>query len=249
MAVLTKTATLAKTTLPQFLAKASNAQFNLKVAKIPSKIGDDLIRTVNAGFIVYGDWNVLTSDQFAKGIVKAGQANNQSNGGMVQTAGYLNANELLFRKLTTRSAANLKEYFLYTTFDLSNGWKSVPRDSAWPRKRPPELSLPPRLTRASARKRRNSIRTSGVRSSRTLALAPTGSAKALLRGGLLCQGDPLDQAARCDLRRIPSSLLRTWAWFDRGRKPNACRVAENHSLRSEPVPQKACHRHQDAEKS
>ena len=48
-AVLTKTATLGKTTLQQFLDKAFQRPVTLKVGKIPSKMGDDVIRTVNVG--------------------------------------------------------------------------------------------------------------------------------------------------------------------------------------------------------
>ena len=88
------------------------------MGKIPSKKGDDVIRTVNLNFVVYGDWNVLTSEQFSKGILKEGKAKNGKTEGMVSKAGYLKAPELAFRGLATRSTPNLKEYFLYTTFKL-----------------------------------------------------------------------------------------------------------------------------------
>ena len=92
--------------MQQFLDKPSSAPITLKVGKIPSKTGADVIRTVNAGFIVYGDWSVLTSEQFSKAIVKAGQANNKNKGNMVSKAGYLKADELLVRGLATRSTPN-----------------------------------------------------------------------------------------------------------------------------------------------
>ncbi len=116
-AVLTATATLGKMTLPQFLSKTSNPHV-LKVGKILCKNGKDVVRTVNFYFVVYGDWDVLTSEQFSKGILKEGKANDQKNGGMVEKAGYLKAPELAVRGLATRSTPDLKEYFLYTTLNL-----------------------------------------------------------------------------------------------------------------------------------
>jgi hypothetical protein len=102
----------------EFLDKGSAAPVSLKVGKIPSKMGDDVVRTVNLNFVVYGDWGVLTSDEFSKGILKEGKAKNGKNDGMVSKAGYLKAPDLAIRGLTTRSTPNLKEYYLYTTFKL-----------------------------------------------------------------------------------------------------------------------------------
>jgi hypothetical protein len=102
----------------EFLDTASNASWSLKILKTSSKNGNDVYRTVDLCFVVYGDWNVLTSDQFSKGIVKEGKAKNAKNAGMVSAAGYLKAPELAVRGLSTRSVANSKEYFLYTTFNL-----------------------------------------------------------------------------------------------------------------------------------
>ena len=120
-AVLTKAATLGNATLEKFLDTASNAAVSLKQPKpIPAKIGNDVIRTVNLHFVVYGDWNVLTDKQFSKGIVKEGKAKNADNGGMVQRAGYLETPNLDLgtRGLSTLSTPVLKEYFLYTTFNV-----------------------------------------------------------------------------------------------------------------------------------
>jgi hypothetical protein len=113
-AVLAKTATLGRTTLEQFL-DPSIAPVALKLGKIPSKMGQDIIRTVNLHFLVYGDWNVLTSDEFSKTILKP---NNANNNGMVSKAGYLKAAEMAVRGLATRSTPDLKEYFLFTTVKL-----------------------------------------------------------------------------------------------------------------------------------
>ena len=85
---------------------------------ISSKNGNDIIRKVNLYFVVYGDWNVLTGDQFSKGIIKEGKAKNAKNAGMVIKAGYLKAPELAVRGLSTPSVPNSKEYFLYTTLNL-----------------------------------------------------------------------------------------------------------------------------------
>ncbi|MGA2255682.1 MAG: hypothetical protein ABSG53_13635 [Thermoguttaceae bacterium] len=115
-AVLAATAPRGK--VEEFLDKASGAPVSLKVGKIPSKMGDDVIRTVNLSFVVYGDWNVLTSDQFSKTILKEGKANNGKQQGMVSKAGYLKPPDLAVRGLATRSTPNVKEYFLYTTLRL-----------------------------------------------------------------------------------------------------------------------------------
>jgi len=104
--------------MEQFLGQASQAPDSLRVGKIPSKMGGDVIRTVNLCFIVYGDWDVLTSDQFSKGILKEGKANNQKQQGMVAKAGYLKATELAVRGLSTRQSPDSKEYYLYTTLKL-----------------------------------------------------------------------------------------------------------------------------------
>ena len=67
----------------------------------------------------------------------------------------------------------------------------------------------------------------------------TRPAAALFRSGLLCQGDPLDQAGKRHLRGIPPGLLRTAGMVRRGREPHACRTAEDHPLRGEGVPRQA----------
>src|SRR5271157_1562365 len=100
----------------EFLDKASSAPISLKLVK--SNVGNDFTRKVNLCFVVYGDWNVLTSDQFSNSILKVGKPNNANNGSMVSKAGYLKAAELAARVLSTRSTPSLKEYFLYTTLDL-----------------------------------------------------------------------------------------------------------------------------------
>ncbi len=106
--MLTKTASTGKATLQQFLDTPSSAPVTLKVGKIPSKTGADVIRTIDAGFVVHGDWNVLTSDEFSKTILKAGQANNQNNGGMVSKAGYLKADELDGSRIESEIDAQLE---------------------------------------------------------------------------------------------------------------------------------------------
>ena len=116
-AVLAKTAALGKTTRRNSWTSL-HAPVTLKVGKIPSKKGDDVIRKVNLYFVVYGDWDVLTSDEFSKTILKEGKANNGKTEGMVSKAGYLKAPDYGVRGLTTRSTPDLKEYFLYTTLKL-----------------------------------------------------------------------------------------------------------------------------------
>ena len=107
-AVLAKTAALApgKPTLEQFL-DPSIGPVALILKKIPSKAGNDVIRTVNLHFLVYGDWNVLTSDEFSKTILE--KPNNANNNGLVSKAGYLKAPEMAVRRLATRSTPDLKE--------------------------------------------------------------------------------------------------------------------------------------------
>jgi hypothetical protein len=117
-AVLAKAATQGKTTSDQFLSKLSSAPVSLKIGKVPSEKGDDVIRTVNLSFVVYGDWNVLTSDKFSKTIVKEGKASDENKDNAVSKAGYLKALEMEVRGLKTRATSDLKEYFLYTTFKL-----------------------------------------------------------------------------------------------------------------------------------
>ncbi len=116
--VLAEAAALGKTTPEKFLENLPSAPVTLRVGKIPGKMGDGVIRTVNLYFVVYGDWNVLTSDEFAKGILKEGKTQNQKKESMVVKAGYLKVPDLGVRRLTTRSTPDLKEYFLYTTFNL-----------------------------------------------------------------------------------------------------------------------------------
>ena len=103
----------------EFLDKGSGAAVSLKVGKSSAgKDGQDVIRKVNLSFVVYGDWNVLTGEQFSKGILKEGKKKDGKTEGMVSKAGYLKAPDLAVRGLATRSAPDLKEYFLYTTFKL-----------------------------------------------------------------------------------------------------------------------------------
>jgi len=102
-----------------FLDKSSGAPICLKLARMPSKQGSDLIRTVDVCFVVYGDWDVLTGKPFAKGILKPNNAQAKDAGGTaVSKAGYLTAAEMAVRRLSARSLPNLKEYYLYTTFKL-----------------------------------------------------------------------------------------------------------------------------------
>ena len=58
-------------------------------------MSDDVVRTVNLYFVLYGDWNVLTSDQFSKTILKEDKSSDPNNGGMVSKAGYLKTPELV----------------------------------------------------------------------------------------------------------------------------------------------------------
>ncbi len=112
------TALAPKHNLEEFLKNDSGAPVRLKLGKIASKTEDDVIRTVNIGFVVFGDWEVLTSDDFSQSILKARKAKNDKAQETVSKAGYLKTPELAVRGLTSRSTPNLKEYFLYTTFNL-----------------------------------------------------------------------------------------------------------------------------------
>jgi hypothetical protein len=116
-AVLTKTATLAraKATLQQFLDPTARL-VALKQGKIATKADQGIIRTINAEYVVYGNWDLLTSDEFSKNILKAGKANGGNN--IVSKAGYLTPAELAVRGIATRSTSGTKEYVLYTTFSL-----------------------------------------------------------------------------------------------------------------------------------
>ena len=103
----------------EFLDKSSSAPVSLKLGKIASTgNAGDVIRTANVSFIVYGDWGMLTSDQFSRGILKEGKPNSEKKEGMVSRAGYLKTTDLVVRGLPTRAKPNVKEYFLYTTFKL-----------------------------------------------------------------------------------------------------------------------------------
>jgi len=104
--------------LDKFLDKGSSAPVSMKLGKIASKAGDDVIRTANVCFIVYGDWGVLTSDEFSRDILKVGKPGSEKKEGMVSRAGYLKTTEQLPRGLATRAKPGVKEYFLYTTFRL-----------------------------------------------------------------------------------------------------------------------------------
>ena len=72
-----------------FLAQGPTALHILKVGKTLSHNGKgpDLIRSVNLHFVVYGDWEVLTSDKFSKTILKEEKTNNSQS--MVSKAGYM----------------------------------------------------------------------------------------------------------------------------------------------------------------
>ena len=102
------------------LDKSSGAAVSLRL-KIPTKQGNDLIRTVDVGFVVYGDWDVLTSKTFSDSILKADKAKPKTGddgGTAVIKAGYLKGPAMAVRRLTVRSTPDLKEYYLYTTFRL-----------------------------------------------------------------------------------------------------------------------------------
>ena len=103
----------------EFLDKGSSAPVSLKLGKIASRgKAGDVIRIANVCFIVYGDWGVLTSDEFSKGILKVGKPGSEKKEGMVSRAGYLKTTDLMVRGLPTLTKPGAKEYFLYTTFRL-----------------------------------------------------------------------------------------------------------------------------------
>jgi hypothetical protein len=115
--VLTRTATLGTTTLAKFLNNGSNQAITLKVRRINAAKNNDIIRTVNLYFVVYGDWNVLTSDEFSRSILKPN--NGKKKQGMVVEAGYLKPTEIAVRRLSARQDHDLlKEYYLYTNLKL-----------------------------------------------------------------------------------------------------------------------------------
>ena len=102
----------------QLLSNSSAAPVSLKLTRQSSKQGNDLIRTVDVCFVVYGDWDVLTGKAFSESILKPNKANKGGGGTSVEKAGNLNAPEMAVRRLSDRSTPELKEYFLYTTFKL-----------------------------------------------------------------------------------------------------------------------------------
>ncbi|MGO9109344.1 MAG: hypothetical protein ACLP9L_08935 [Thermoguttaceae bacterium] len=97
----------------------SGAPVSLRIKSPTSKQGDGLIRIIDAYFVVYGDWNVLTSEKFSDSILKkdSAKANNIGETAILK-AGYLTPPELANRRLATRSTSVLREYFLYTTLKL-----------------------------------------------------------------------------------------------------------------------------------
>jgi hypothetical protein len=115
-AVLAKQAPGGK--LELFLDKSSGAPVYLKLGKRPAKQGDDVIRSVDLCFVVYGDWNVLIGDKFSNSILKKDQSKANNQASTVSKAGNLKTPEMAVRRLSTRSTPDLKEYFLYTTFKL-----------------------------------------------------------------------------------------------------------------------------------
>ena len=77
-----------------FLGKGWKTPVILKMTRTDGQ-GNDLIRSIDAYFVVYGDWNVLNSEEFSKGILKKDSSNGKNAGGTtVSKAGNLKPAEL-----------------------------------------------------------------------------------------------------------------------------------------------------------
>ena len=91
---------------------ATGCPVSLKLGRIPSNQGNDLIRTINVYFVVYGNWDVLTSKEFSDRILKPKKAKKGGGGGTeVEKAGNLNMPEMAARGSRRARRPNLKSPF------------------------------------------------------------------------------------------------------------------------------------------
>ena len=105
----------ARNSVKSILQKSFYAPVATKVRTVakPSEGEGPAIRTVDLWFVVHGDWDTLTSEDFLESLVKG-----SGKSRMVSKSGILTEKEMIARKLTATSRENYEERFVYTMFSL-----------------------------------------------------------------------------------------------------------------------------------
>jgi hypothetical protein len=111
---ITELAANKKTTYERFTEKNSAAPHWLDIRTVRGK-GDGVIRTIDLGFIAYGDWDTFTSKKFGESIFKAAEKSDKKS--ILSRSGYLNDEEMAKRGLTA-SKGKIESRYFYTTFTL-----------------------------------------------------------------------------------------------------------------------------------
>jgi hypothetical protein len=105
-----------RTPLKRLLEKSFYAPVVVKVRTLKKSVDEGpAIRAIDLWFVVHGDWEQLTSQEFLESAFKT---SDESGGQIVKRSGILDADELARRKLSLSPADGAEERFVYSTFTL-----------------------------------------------------------------------------------------------------------------------------------
>jgi hypothetical protein len=105
-----------RNSLDDFLKPSFYSPVMVKVRTVNPTEGEKPVgRTVDAWFVVHGDWNILTSKDFLEAMAKP-EGEGQSR--VVSKSGALTDEEMAKRKLAVATKDGCEERFVYATFSL-----------------------------------------------------------------------------------------------------------------------------------
>jgi hypothetical protein len=106
----------ARSSAEELVRKSFYAPVVVKVRTVTSSKGEgSTVRAVDLWFVVHGDWNTLTSQQFLESVVKP---KDEGRSRVVSKSGMLTEKELAARKLTAAIRKGYEERFVYSTISL-----------------------------------------------------------------------------------------------------------------------------------
>lgn len=102
-----------KTTFEALAARSLQAPVVINIRS--PKLKDGLARVVDVGFIAYGNWNQIQSDQFLEGLLRSPPDKTE---GLPARSGTLSTEELKKRNITAKVGQGLDERYFFSTVNL-----------------------------------------------------------------------------------------------------------------------------------
>jgi hypothetical protein len=106
----------ARSPFEELVRKSYYAPVVVKIRTVKSSPGEGpTVRAIDLWFVVHGDWNTLTSQEFLESVIKPKE---EGKSRVVSKSGVLTDKELDARKLSVTTRKGYEERFVYSTFSL-----------------------------------------------------------------------------------------------------------------------------------